>query len=314
MKTEGSSPSTRRKFLASGSALVSYAALRALGSDSLPSQRSPVHHFAPRAKQVIYLFMSGGPSHVDTFDPKPSLAKWHQKPIPESYVKDVHFAMIPAATRRPLLYGSPFRFGQHGESGTPVSELFPHVAGVADRLAVIRSLRSEVFNHDPAVNLLNTGDSRVGRPTMGSWISYGLGNLTQDFPTYLVMTSGVKRQPLLTSYWSSGFLPTEHQGVELRRSGDPILFLSNPGGTTAGQRQKQLDLIRRMNPGISAEQKRFEIIEDLWGEGIVTQVLEQPADKPLPGFLQAAAESTQPVDLLQGDVINTTSLGGQHLR
>lgn len=243
---------TRGSFLASGSAMLSFAALNSLRSASADGMR----HFAPTAKHVIYLFMSGGPSHVDTFDNKPELARLHGEPIPESFVKDVHFAMIPSSTKQPRIQASPYKFAKHGDAGIEVSELLPHLASVTDRLAVVKSLHSPIFNHDPAVNLLNTGDSRVGRPTMGAWISYGLGNLTQDFPTYIVLTSGVKRQPLLTSYWSSGFLPTQHQGVELRGSGDPILFLSNPDGVSEKQRRKQLDLIRFMN------QRRFEESQD----------------------------------------------------
>ncbi|MEC9093190.1 MAG: DUF1501 domain-containing protein [Planctomycetota bacterium] len=243
----------RRDFLAGGSSLLSFAALHSI--DAAAGQESRCHS-VPRAKQVIYLFMSGGPSHIDTFDPKPALKKWHNQPIPESYVKDVHFAMIPSSNKQPRLYDSPFQFKKFGQSGIAVSELFPHVAKVVDQLAVVRSLHSQVFNHDPAVNLVNTGDSRVGRPTMGAWLSYGLGNLTEDLPAYVVMTSGQKRQPLLTSYWSSGFLPTEHQGVELRRTGDPILFLSNPKEVSNSQRRKQLDLIRRMN------EKRYQDFGD----------------------------------------------------
>ncbi len=240
----GSARATRRQLLANASGLLSFAALKSLDSQEAIATGP---HIGGRAKHVIYLFMSGGPSHVDTFDPKPELTRRHGEPIPESFVKDVHFAMIPSSTKRPRLQGSPWRFSRHGDSGLEVSSLFPHVAGVADHLAVIRSLHSPIFNHDPAVNLLNTGDARVGRPTMGAWLSYGLGNPTQNFPAYVVLTSGVKRQPLLTSYWSSGFLPTQHQGVEFRNSGDPILFLSNPAGVKMADRRRQLDLARSMN-------------------------------------------------------------------
>lgn len=240
-------PARRRTFLMGAASAPAIAALSSLSAadDQLP-------HAAAPAKYVIYLFMSGGPSHVDTFDHKPELQRRHGEPIPESFLDDVHFAMIPATTRQPRLQGSPFRFQQCGESGLMVSELFPQTAGVVDQIAVVRSVHSRVFNHDPAVNLLNTGDSRVGRPTMGAWVSYGLGNPSKQFPSYIVMTSGQKRQPLLTSYWSSGFLPTQHQGVELRRSGDPILFLSSPEGVNHQQRMQQLDMIRQLN------QQRYE--------------------------------------------------------
>ena len=241
--------------------MMSMAALHNFGfwRDAAADVNAKVQHFAPKAKQVIYLFMSGGPSHVDTFDNKPELEKRHGQPIPESFMDGIHFAMIPASTKQPKLQKSPFKFAKHGQSGTEVSALFPHLAKVVDKLAVIKSLHSPIFNHDPAVNLLNTGDSRVGRPTLGAWLSYGLGNLTEDFPAYVVLTSGVKRQPLLTSYWSSGFLPTEHQGVELRNSGDPILFLSNPNGVDRDQRRAQLDLIRSMNERKFAKSNDDEI-------------------------------------------------------
>ena len=255
---------TRRQMLTTSSGVLSLAALSSMGVFAEDTGQ----HFAPKAKSVIYLFMSGGPSHVDTWDPKPELARLSGQPIPESYIKDVHFAMIPSSIRQPNLQGSPFKFNSYGESGISVSELFPHIATQVDKLAVLRSVHSRVFNHDPAVSFLNTGDSRVGRPTMGSWISYGLGNLTEEMPAYLVMTSGVKRQPLLTSYWSSGFLPTNHQGVELRNTGSPILYLKNPERIFREDRQRQLSLMRWMNdrkfqetgdPQIRARMKQYEL-------------------------------------------------------
>ncbi len=258
---------TRRTMLTKSGGLLSLAAINHLGACQ-GNQVSLDQHFPATAKHVIYLFMSGGPSHVDTFDPKPELTRRNGQPIPESYVKDVHFAMIPSSTKQPNLQASPFKFSRHGESGIAVSELFPQVASMADHLAVIRSAHSSVFNHDPAVNLLNTGDSRVGRPTMGSWVSYGLGNMTEEMPAYVVMTSGVKRQPLLTSYWSSGFLPTEHQGVELRNTGSPILFLDNPPRVTRAERRQQLNLMHWMNdrrftatadPEIQTRIKQYEL-------------------------------------------------------
>ena len=258
---------TRRQMLTTSSGVLSLAALSSMGVFADEKDQS-VQHFTPKAKSVIYLFMSGGPSHVDTFDPKPVLTRLSGQPIPESYIKDIHFAMIPSSIGQPKLQGSPFKFNSYGESGIAVSELIPHLATQVDKLAGLRSVHSRVFNHDPAVNFLNTGDSRVGRPTMGSWISYGLGNLTEEMPAYIVMTSGVKRQPLLTSYWSSGFLPTNHQGVELRNTGSPILFLRNPDRVFREDRQRQLNLMRWMNekrfqetgdPEIRARMKQYEL-------------------------------------------------------
>ena len=243
----------RRQFLSGVTGWMGCAALHTLGARSVAN---PGRTFPGRAKHIIHLFMSGGPSHVDLFDEKPELAKRDGQPIPPSIVDGVHFAAISRQAGRPLLKASPFKFESHGESGLRISELMPHMARVADKLTVVKSVHSKVFNHDPAVNLVNTGDSRLGRPTMGAWMSYGLGNLSQNLPTYTVLTSGKKRQPLLSSYWTNGFLPTEHQGVRFRNSGDPILFLSNPPQITRPQRRQQLSLLRRLND------KRLRTVND----------------------------------------------------
>ena len=242
---------TRRHFLKGCASGIGVAALGSLMQPRL----SAGLHVPAQAKHVIYLFMSGGPSHVDTFDPKPELTRRDGQAIPTEWIDDVHFAMIDNS-KTPLLKGSPFGFRQYGQSGATLSELFPHLSSVADELAIVRSMHSEVFNHDPAVSLLNSGDSRVGRPTMGAWLSYGLGNETEDFPAYVVLTSGTKRQPLLNSYWTNGFLPSKHQGVRFRSEGDPVLFLSRPEGVDQRERRKQVDLIRWMN------QKRFDLFKD----------------------------------------------------
>ena len=223
---------------------------------------------APRAKNVIYLFMSGGPSHVDTLDYKPALERYDGQPIPPSVIKDVHFAQITRLNQQPLLRASPFGFRPCGDNGTMVSDLLPHTASVIDRLAVVRSMHSPIFNHDPAVWFLNSGDSRVGRPTVGSWLSYGLGSENRDLPAFVVMSSGIQIQPLLDSYWGSGFLPTQHQGVRLRSEGEPVLFLSNPKGINRAARREQIEAINWMNrqhhqefrdPEILAHIERYEL-------------------------------------------------------
>ena len=242
---------SRRRFLQGSASGIGMAALASLLQPKLLAGTQ----FAPRAKHVIYLFMSGGPSHVDTFDPKPELSRRDGERIPPAWIDDVHFAMI-NNDQVPLLKGSPFQFKQFGQSGASISELLPHLSEVADELAIVKSLHSEVFNHDPAVSLLNSGDSRVGRPTMGAWLSYGLGNETENLPAYVVLTSGVKRQPLLNSYWTNGFLPSKHQGVRFRSEGDPVLFLSRPEGVDLSERRRQMDLIGWMN------KERFELFRD----------------------------------------------------
>ena len=199
----------------------------------------------PRAKRVIYLFMSGGPSHVDTFDPKPLLETEQGKPMPKEIIRNHEFAMIKSAS--PLVQKSPWKFRQHGQSGTEVSELFPHTARVIDDIAVIRSMHTDSFNHDPAVMFMNTGSVRFGRPAMGAWASYGLGTENSDLPAFVVLASGQNRQPLLDSYWGSGFLPSKHQGVQFRASGDPILYVNNPENVSRSERRRQLDLLGWMN-------------------------------------------------------------------
>ncbi len=235
---------TRRHFLGRSAQGIGTAALASLLSPRGAGARS---QSLPRAKHVIALFMSGGPSHVDLFDPKPELARRDGQPIPDELTKGVHFAQISRQSGKPKLKASPYHFQKHGQSGIPVSELLPHTAEIIDEIAVVRSLHSHVFNHDPAVTYLNTGHERVGRPTMGSWLSYGLGSENEDLPAFVVLTSGVKLQPLLDNYWSSGFLPTQHQGVEFRPAGDPVLHLRRPPGISKARRRTELDLIRWMN-------------------------------------------------------------------
>ena len=249
----------RRTFLAGSAHFLGPLALSALagtGTAAAAVHGTDVRKSGnPAAKRVIYLFMSGGPSHVDTFDHKPALAKYDGQPIPPGVVEDVHFAMIPS-NAPPLVKRSPYRFARRGNAGTWVSDLLPKTGGMADQLCVVNSLRSEIFNHDPAVSLLNTGDSRVGRPTMGAWLSYGLGTENENLPAYIVLTSGVKRQPLLNSYWSSGFLPSRHQGVLFRASGAPVMFLQSPAGTDPPTRRAQIDLIKWLNG------RRYELVSD----------------------------------------------------
>ena len=218
----------RRTFLGRSSLGIGAAALGSLLQPSLFAER--LAHFAPRARRVIYLFMSGGPSHVDLFDPKPLLEERDGEPIPKGLIENHVFAMIKSG--EPLLRRSPFRFARHGESGVEMSELLPHLARHADDIAVIRSMHTDTFNHDPAVMFMSTGDVRFGRPALGAWLSYGLGSEAEDFPAFVVLLSGNTGQPLLESYWGAGFLPSRHQGVQLRSHGDAVLFASSPPGVT----------------------------------------------------------------------------------
>lgn len=237
----------RRHFFGQGGSIVGAAALGTLLGESAMAEPILKHipQFAPRAKRVISLFMSGGPSHVDLFDPKPLLNKRDGEPMPESIIKDHKFAMIRESA--PSIKGSPWTFKKYGKGEIDVSELLPHTAKVADELCVIRSAYSETFNHGPAVSFMTTGSAQYGRPTMGAWLSYGLGSENRNLPAFVVLQSGVKLQPLLNSYWSNGFLPSQHEGMPLRPHGDPVLFLSNPQGIDRHRRRQQLDLLASVN-------------------------------------------------------------------
>lgn len=203
-------------------------------------------HFPPKVKRVIFLFMAGGPSHVDLFDPKPLLNVWDGRQIPPELLKDhQQFALIRGV---PSLKGSPRLFKPHGRSGIVLSDWLPHLATVADELTVLRSMKTETNIHDPAVNLMNCGSAQFDRPTLGAWLSYGLGSENEDLPSYVVLTSGADDgQPLLQSSWESGFLDSRHQGVPFRAVGDPVLYLKNPPGVTREIRRDQLDLAAWMN-------------------------------------------------------------------
>jgi hypothetical protein len=216
--------------------------LFAAGSSAFPG----LPQLIPKAKRVIFLFMAGGPSHVDLFDPKPRLNELDGEPIPPELLKNhKQFELI---GRTPNLKGSPYQFQRHGQSGTVVSDLLPHLAKVADELTVIRSMHTDTNVHDPAVNFMNCGALLGDRPTLGAWLSYGLGSENQDLPAYVVLTSGTSDgQPLLQSFWGNGFLESRHAGVPFRNSGAPVLHLANPAGVTTADRRHELDMIQWMN-------------------------------------------------------------------
>ena len=203
-------------------------------------------HFAPKAKRVIYLFQSGAPSQLDLYDHKPKLIELNGKPMPESYTKGQRIAQL--AGQKLTCVGTKFKFSRHGKSGIEMSELLPHIAGVADDIALIRSLHTGAINHDPGVTMIQTGSTQAGRPSMGAWLSYGLGSENQQLPAFVVLSSGFGQdQPLLSRYWGSGFLPSNHQGVEFRSQGEPILFVSNPKGMDEKVRRRLLDGMRDLN-------------------------------------------------------------------
>ncbi|MBI4601573.1 MAG: DUF1501 domain-containing protein [Planctomycetes bacterium] len=208
-------------------------------------------HFAPKAKRVIFLFMSGGPSHIDLFDHKPKLKDHHGTELPASVRMGQRITGMTAGQASfPCVY-SVFQFARHGRSGAWVSELLPSIAGIADEISVVKSMNTEAINHDPAVTYIQTGHQQPGRPSLGSWLSYGIGTEGESLPAFIVMISqgsGNKvDQPLFSRLWGSGFLPTQHQGVRFRSGDDPVLYLSNPPGIGALSRRRFLDGVGALN-------------------------------------------------------------------
>jgi len=201
-------------------------------------------HFEPRAKQVIYLFMAGGPSQLELFDFKPKLQELNGQVIPESYVANKRFAFIKKDAK---LLGTKRKFSRHGESGAEISELLPHTASIADDLAVVRSMKTEVFNHGPAKLFVNTGSPRFGRPSMGSWITYGIGSESQSLPGFVVLHSGPRGPRGGTPLWGSGFLPTTYQGVPFLNGADPILNLSSPAGFDQAKQEDFVSAVGDLN-------------------------------------------------------------------
>lgn len=238
----------RRQFLGHAATGIGTAALSSLlpasAVASAPNAESLAQQFAPRAKSVIYLFMSGAPSHVDLFDYKPTLTQLNGTQIPKELMEDQRFAFIKDV---PNVGAPPWRFMRGSGPGGMFSSLLPHTASVAHELAVVHSMHTDQFNHDTAVTFLNSGAALPGRPSAGSWISYGLGSANRDLPAFIVLSSGVPVNPLQSRYWGSGFLPTAHQGVRLRSQGDPVLYVSNPDGFSTETRRRSLDAINELN-------------------------------------------------------------------
>ncbi len=223
------------------------AALNALGADTVP-QSGP--HFAPKAKRVIYLFQYGGPSQIDLFDPKPMLAKMQGQDLPGSIRMGQRLTAMTAGQTKFPIAQSIFPTSQRGQSGAWVSDLLPYTAKVADNLTFIRSMQTEQINHDPGVTFFQTGFQLAGRPSIGSWLAYGLGSENKDLPAFIVMTSKggtLGDQPLADRLWGSGFLPTKYQGVKFRAGADPVLYLSNPPGLDREARRRFLDDLNTLN-------------------------------------------------------------------
>ncbi|MCA9122023.1 MAG: DUF1501 domain-containing protein [Planctomycetaceae bacterium] len=243
---------TRRAFLAGATGALGAMALQSLANaDSLVAGRLPnLPHFAPKAKRVIYLFMAGGPSHIDLFDYKPAMRKIHGTELPESIRQGQRLTGMTSGQKSFPCVAPMFKFTRHGERGTWVNaELLPNIASIVDDLAIIRSMNTEAINHDPAITYINTGTQQLGRPSMGAWLSYGLGSPNEDLPAYITMISvgNAPGQALYARLWGSGFLPSKHQGVQFRSGNDPVLYLNNPPGIPASLRRSMLDGIAKVN-------------------------------------------------------------------
>ncbi len=231
--------------VALGSLLGEYLAPGALAGPSGADPMAPkLPHFAPKAKRVIYLFQAGAPSHLDLFDYKPQLEKFNGTLPPAELLKGYRAAFInPNST----LLAPKYKFAKYGKCGAELSEMLPHLAGVVDDIAIVKSMQTDAFNHAPAQIFMNTGSTQFGRPSMGAWTTYGLGSESQDLPGYVVFSTGAKGTSGGASNWGSGFLPTSYQGVLFRGQGDPVLYLSNPPGIDNAVQRDSLDAIRSLN-------------------------------------------------------------------
>ncbi len=243
---------TRRHFLAEAGLGIGSLALLCVpgrGAGAAPSLSAhPLApkppHFESKVKNIIYLFMGGGPSQLDLFDPKETLNRLDGQPCPESLLEGERFAFIEGL---PNLAGSPFTFKQYGQSGAMLSNLLPHTAEIVDDIAIVRSMHTNPINHGPAQIFMNTGHQIVGRPSMGSWITYGLGSENDNLPGFVVLLSGKPDPGAGNASWGSGFLPSVYQGVDFRPKGDPVLSVSNPPGMSSEVRRRSLDTIRALN-------------------------------------------------------------------
>ena len=239
----------RRTFLRQGATGLGVLALNSLLSARTGPQGvvQPLHHPA-KAKRVIFLYQAGGPSHLETFDYKPKLAEMHGKGMPESLTKGQQIAQLQG---RPLIcFGPQHGFQKFGKSGQEICSLFPHIGSVADDVCVIRSMFTEQINHDPAHTVMNTGSIITGRPSMGSWVVYGLGAETEDLPGYVVLFSsgkGGQMQPIAARQWSAGLLPSKFQGVKFNSIGDPVLYIQNPPGVGKGIQKDSIDAVNALN-------------------------------------------------------------------
>ena len=296
---------TRRHFFGQAGLGLGTAALASLFPQTTQAASSGglggVPHFAPKAKRAIYLFMAGAPCQMDMFDHKPLMNEMFDEDLPDSIRMGQRLTTMTSGQTRFPIAPSKYKFQQYGQSGAWVSELLPHHATMVDDLAIIKSLYTEAINHDPAITYICTGHQLPGRASLGAWLSYGLGSMNDDLPSFVVMTpswTGRKEaQALYNRLWGSGFLPSQHQAVSLRSGGDPVLFLSNPPGVSTELRRKMLDRLAQFN------QRTFERLGDP-----ETQVRIQQAEmafrmqRSVPELIHTASEPQHVLDMYGPDV------------
>jgi hypothetical protein len=274
------------------------------GAAGVVGPRPP--HVPPRAKNVIFIFMAGGPSHLDLFDPKPVMRRHHGEPVPPSLLATLQDPLIKSSA---TVMASPRTFARHGRAGIELCDWLPHLAGVADELCVVRSMHTDQSNHDPAQLLLSCGQPLFGLPSMGSWVSYGLGSACRDMPGYVVLLSNSgKGVDAGTALWSSGFLPSTHRGVTFRGDGDPILHLANPRGVSAAAQRARLDVLRDLNAMRLAETGDAEIASRIAAYELAFQM--QSAAPQLTDF---SDESPQTLSMYGLDTKETRPFGANCL-
>lgn len=308
---------TRREFLnttasglgmaALGAALCRDGILRAADAKDIEAITHPLApkapHFAAKAKACIFIFMAGAPSHIDLFDPKPVLNQRHGEPLPESMLKNVRFAFI--KKDKALLQGSPYSFHKHGECGMELSELLPHLGSIADELLLVRSLHTEQFNHHPGQLMMQCGRGTFGLPTMGSWVTYGLGSASENLPGYVVLTSGRGSSGGAT-LWQSGFLPSTHSGVLFRNQGEPVLNLANPDGIPPKLQRLGLDTLREAN-----QQRYAEVHDPEIAARIASYELAYRMQTAAPELIDLSRESKATLEAYGLDRPEPRGLGGR---
>ena len=293
---------TRRTFLGRSAAGIGSLALASLLNPQLlraagDSEKwrgiiHPLHHPA-KIKRVIYLYQAGGPSHLETFDYKPKLAEMHGKGMPESFTQGQQIAQLQGKELK--CHGPQFGFERFGKSGQEICSLFPHIGSVADDICIVRSMYTEQINHDPAHTFMNTGSIIAGRPSMGSWLTYGLGSESDDFPGFVVLMSagkGGQMQPVASRQWHSGFLPSRFQGVKFQSKGDPVLYINNPAGVTRKDQGALVDVVNQVN------QAEHDAIQD---PEILTRVSQYEMafrmQASVPGLMDVSQESSRVLEM-----------------